>query len=332
MSEEGIPENIREKIDFVAWTKKGEEEEMWRLLKNRVEQRRRTIEKKGKKHGYKLYELAPEESEFLSNMIVNAEQKLKVLDIEKAHELIPQLEQIIIVEFDPYHREQRYFPKNRPRGSHDLLGTYLEVRLPQGMKITHPEAQHVFYHEVSHLIPRRVIKRNPFSISKEDRIVLRARGFTRSLGLFGDAEAGVWEEPLAELYALFCQNKNLEIATGYAVETAFMLAFIKKFADKKDNLTPFEAFKLVYRGNALRDFIVQKELVEVFGPQLVRELNDAVPGGTPVILEEYYSQFAEIAHMGGFYDRYNSLKQTLDAGGTIQVSKIIPEIKGEIKA
>ena len=322
MEETGF-DNISQRTRFGAAVGEEKKSGVLQQINKGVAEEREKIETQHV-FGYSLRELSTTEQEDLNQMIATTGQKLEALGLENVQAILPQLEQMIIVDVDSQNRYQK--GNESVDGGLSLYGEYIRINLPKEMKITDPQVKRAIFHELSHFVSTQVIK-----IDSQENQGFRpgALGFNRSVI---DKETGrenmrgIWEESTAELFALFCLDQDIEATTVYRIQFPFMLSFVEKLADLKGDLSTFEAFKLIYKGKTTRDFNVQRELVEAFGSEVVRKINNII--ADPGIRDE--NEIIEIASLGGFQDRYKELQEKIDTG-SVSIAEIIPEIQGRIK-
>lgn len=315
---EASEEIIPQKIHFTVSTPPATRQEILSGIRDGAERKKR-ISPLEEQLGWRDYTLNIEEKAALSSLLTNANNKLKAIGIEN-DALLPQSEQIKFIQYD----------QDNFGGFTGIYGEYIIVYMPRGSTLANLEVQAALYHEIGHFVTAVVIEGKEGS--KNYSYI--ARGFdknARNLKEYGiDAIRGLFEEPLQELFALYCTDDDaLVLPSSYRLRVPFMISLLEEYTRRK-NEDPSMMFKKVYRANALRDFSLQRELVKVFGGDFVRRLNTILVvnhAGDMGMSEGIDAEFLKnLAERGKFSLPYAALQQSFDQGGLISY----PGLKGRI--
>jgi len=263
-------------------------------------------------------ELSPVEETTVSSLIATAGQKLESLGVKDAHTLLPIRKQIAI-----RYQSSWGMVSNEGSGLTGPNGEFIEWSIPETMQTTEPKAVSKLFHELSHFVTQRVIK-----LKKKGSKVTRFS--SQSIGFLRDREdtlrfgkRGPFEEGPAELFTLYCfDNKDAQISTVYRLQVPFTIAWLTKFAEKR-NITPMEAFAKFYTAKTHQDYSFYKDLVDVFGVDMVRKLNNVRIRQSEIIKPE---ELDEVAKLGEFGKEYEGLLSDLDQGHGIS----FPGMRGTI--
>ncbi len=281
-----------------------------------------TKEKKGvtsfeRRGGWSKREISKQEQLEVQSVINAAEEKLTEIGIPNTQSLVPTVEHMSFLEAEG----------ERPIAAQTgQYNNYIKFYLPSGYPLTDSEYQATLLHEISHFVTPVVLKTTTTTSSSQD-VVLEtvAKGFDREPAVYTD-ERGIFEEGLADLFALFVLNKEdltIPLAPESIDRTIFTMALLKEFA-KRSGISPVEVFIKIFKGKVLRDYSAQKELVDIFGTNVIRGINN---------IDTFYGEFddkdktEEIAKQGGFLDEYKNLRNDLAAGRIIS----FPGIQGHFK-
>ncbi|MEN9407546.1 MAG: hypothetical protein RLZZ455_762 [Candidatus Parcubacteria bacterium] len=269
------------------------------------------------KEGYEPLILTEEHELFITSLQAKTEEKLAEIGIPNPHLLTPNRDEIDI-------RRSRDKKTKDVSGMCGTFRTYLKLNLPQGIDITDPRAQNVYFHEAGHFVQQTILRRDPLDPNPEltdDNVILHSSGFQNDyLGL---AHRGAFEEPMAVMFSQFCMDEGFTEPLVYAHVVAFMQLFLLEYAKRAD-ISPLQAFKNAFAADATRDFSFQRELVGHFGKDAIRTMNRTVATAGFYFTTDYLT----VAEYGGFRGEYEESLQRLKDGEIL----VYPGIPGGIQA
>lgn len=250
--------------------------------------------------------------EFFRQMKV-ARNKLTEMGMKDSSILLPTLEQVVL-------KYNQSWGWGSVSGACDEYGRNIMIRLDRSMSFPNELLDRAVYHETEHFLRKHIFKKGTKGNLKLDEASIETVG----VGFVRNTSRGhkdLFEEATAELFALYCLNDDVVIATSYAEEVCFVAALLKKFADKK-GVEGIEAFKKLVKANITRDFSFQRELVEVFGKEAVKEFNnfewwEAKAVSVP---EEERLHPEKLADLGGFREEYDNFKKAINEGQFVTLS------------
>lgn len=259
------------------------------------------------------YQGTPEEEKTLEDLINLLKQKLADLGLTDMGTLLPSRDQIVI---------QRADAGSAFGGWVDGFGRYIIFDIPTNMEFTSIQFRHLFFHEVKHFLPKRVIK------AKDDQYQISTLGLDKAGKVRIDETTsnvqGIFEEPNAELFAFYCCDEDREYETIYTKQLPFLIAFIETYVQRA-GLTPAEAFRNIFQSDIRGDQMIYKELKQYFSTETLRGMN-RVERNLGMLVDK--NQPMEIAKSGGFEKLYSELIERLDREESIP----LPGIKGKVKA
>lgn len=264
-----------------------------------------------------LFQLDDLRREQLSAIIARVGSKLQECGVDNAERLLPSEERFIIVE--PNFLCEDDWPIS---GAYHPNGDYIRIDLSPTRKLEDLKTQFVIIHEISHATPYKVYQLDKTKKHLECQALgfMTARGVNSSTGV-------VWEEPMANLFALFCIDSDMEFKLPHCYETVFSIAMIDRISRLQDG-PPLEIFKRLMRAKTVRDFSIQMELEDVLGKNAVRLMNHTRYIGWTGDVETY----EKAAQSGNFFEVYAGLYKSIKDRQTIKVSEFIPGIKGTIES
>lgn len=267
--------------------------------------------------------LAEDEKDFLSSRVIpNAEEKLQDIGIENSKLLLPTPEQFFVVEY-----VNPTFGEEQAGGGMHFEGDFIGIEVGEGVRLLGSEIEKVECHEIAHFIA-------PIVIALYDRdqfkdYEAKAIGFDT----FHDVKRvrmGMYNEPLADLFALFCLDRDDEMTVVYTLQVAFMVAFLKKMGELTGRGALGE-FKRLFKANIERDFSIQKEVLELFGKHgrhVIRGINTVEVNGIYNDTDIDMVNLRRIAIRGNFGAEYMRLQKNILEGKPIQ----FPGMKGTMRS
>lgn len=256
-------------------------------------------------------EKTPEQKAILMQWLADAKEKLYQLGISKVKNILPDVKDISLNPFFLDAETQKY-----PSGA--SAGTRMALGIPKSYKMEQTQCKFVFLHELAHFITKQMYTGKKPSGENALHPVIMGSGFDRTIKRDTTMEdMGIYEEALCELFALYSIDEAEEYPIAYPVQTAFIMSLIDEFA-VKNSITSFEGFKTLFKGHISRDFSFQKKLVDTFGTEAVRNINNISTN------QPSPTQIAEIAHKCGFRDKYVELLRAFE--------KRVPVTFDQIKA
>lgn len=252
-------------------------------------------------------------SEEISRQMEVVRDKLIEMGMEYLIPTLPTPEQIVL-------KSNAWWGYGAISGFCDEYGRNVVIRLDRIMSFPNKILDRTVYHETEHFLRKHIFKKGTKGNLKLDEgsIERVGVGFVRKTSR-GDKD--LFEEATAELFACYCVDDDVVIATPYPEEVCFAVALLEKFAEKK-GIKGIEAFKKLVKANITRDFSFQRELVEVFGREAVKEFNnfewwEAKAVSVP---EEERLHPEKLADIGGFREEYDSLKKAINEGQFVTLS------------
>lgn len=311
--DESKQDDLAVKIQFPASMPKDEREEILKSIREKRQTSSKLTEYEAKP--YQERDLSEKEKAILVEIIKKANIRLSELGIDSST-LSPKPEQIRFVEY-------RDESEKEAGGYTEVNGAYIQVAVPVGFSINDPEVLKTIYHEISHFITAILIGPTFYNWEKFSR---KAVGFVKDTpDMF--IKKGILEEPLAEIFALFCLQdieENPVFSTGYNLQVPFVIALLEKFAERS-GITPFEAFKKIFAAKVRRDFSIYKDIVAAFGSETTRGLNNIIADWHLVPDKDPLNR---LARQAGFEENYTQLQERLNDGKIIG----FPSFAGGIKA
>lgn len=262
---------------------------------------------------------APENWSLIQTLNSKARDKLQEMGFSEPEELLPTRDELSFsygLEDEP------------PFCRVGNLGEFLAVTIPKGTPVDSQITKQLYLHEISHFVTRRVIKATKQEGKKKADLKTYSAGFTRfsmsekpldMKNIFeGRRPKGIFEEGLSDLFALYCLDENVSIETPYNLQVPFMIAVLNKYARAR-NISPLVAFQRAFRAKAERDFTFQRELVNVFGIQTIRDLNNVEIEFSHIANPE---DLMKVAQEGGFFEDYINLRDALNDGKPIRLGGV----------
>ncbi len=261
------------------------------------------------------------EKEKVRGYLKIAREKLLALGIEEAEELLPTLDQIAFIKQRKADKKSGLITYNRE---------FLVIMLSPGRGIEDEYTQEVFFHELAHFATRFVLQKDMNGSIVENRFGFdrefvkpkekRSNSSRRKTGTHKFTK-GIYSEPLADLFMLYCADRPDKVFDSeYVYEDCFMIALLEEFSRRK-GIGSFEAFKKMFAAGARIDFGFQKELVDVFGIEFVRNFNNLITESNfganhQSSPEEYW----ELADLGEFFLDFSLLLRQITTGEGIRFS------------
>ncbi len=194
---------------------------------------------------------------------------------------------------------------------------------PQSLTFPNADFRETLSHESAHFMKKHVVAKGP-----DDEVNIIGAGFSR----YGKHLNNIYEESNAEFFSLFCADDNIVHRTPYGEQLSFTIALLKRFSQVK-GIESVDAFKKLFKANAIRDFSFQRELVEVFGTETVKAFNNF--SWWEQSMSSFNSNTSEsgmtperLAELGGFNEEFTALRAATKRGEEIS----LPGLKGTFKA
>lgn len=239
---------------------------------------------------FRLKEKTVDDERSIENLLTTTQSKLQSLGIDTQQGLLPTNDHVFLTE----QVESSTAKGDVVGGNADIVGRFIRLDLLEGMDMSNSQAQHAFYHELSHLITKVVCHYNDIIAYGFDRIPEESI-----------TNRGIWGEGLADIFAAYCSET--EVKTPYVAEVSFSIALIEDFSAKL-GITPLEGFAQMFKAQVTRDFSFQRRLRNLYGTQFVREFNNVETFMSQALRDEIES----LAELGGFYENYRTNLQRLE--------------------
>lgn len=287
------------------------------------------------REGYRRKELNRDETELVHIALEHAAEKLKLIGVNEPEKLLPRPSQVYFIV------RPSNLPYERPSGGAPEFGNGIRIVLSEEEFLDAEFVQKIFFHELSHFISLRIIhsylqKADPDDPDEEAMLISRVLGvgFSARTNMTGTYRSNIFEEPLADYFAVFClegfdnlkRGEVLNVEIAYVEQTAFFFAFIINLAARTGE-DPLSIFKIIFKAKISRDFSVFKDIIQVYGDKgtdftkaLLRVetylFGEKDEGGNKVSVK--VSALAKVAQLGGFETDFIKILARFQAGEEVQ--------------